>query len=211
MIKKYNKIFLSILAIIVCILFGCERKETIYLTEQGMGETKETPQIPKTSSLPVMPENEDREREVCMVHICGAVMHPGVYELTEGSRIYQAVEAAGGFTKEAAQDYLNQAQSVKDGERLYIPTLKEAEHAMESGTVFGGTDGAGTAEKNGLVNINTADEDELCTLPGIGSGKAKSVIAYRTKNGEFHKIEDIMQVEGIKEGLFEKIKDSITV
>lgn len=211
MIKKYNKIFLSILAIIVCILFGCEKKETIYLTEQGMGETKETLQIPKTSSLPVMPENEERETEVCMVHICGAVMHPGVYELTEGSRIYQAVEAAGGFTKEAAQDYLNQAQSVKDGERLYIPTLKEAEHAMETGRVLGGTEGAGTAEKNGLVNINTADEDELCTLPGIGSGKAKSVIAYRTKNGEFHKIEDIMQVEGIKEGLFEKIKDSITV
>ncbi|MBO5057065.1 MAG: helix-hairpin-helix domain-containing protein [Lachnospiraceae bacterium] len=211
MIKKYNRIFLSILAIIVCILFGCERKETIYLTEQGIGETEEALQIPETSSSPVMPENERQETEVCMVHICGAVVHPGVYELTEGSRIYQAVEAAGGFTKEAAQDYLNQAQSVKDGERLYIPTLKEAEQAMETGMVPGGFDGSGTAEENGLVNINTADEDALCTLPGIGSGKAKSIIEYRTKNGEFHKIEDIMQVEGIKEGLFEKIKDSITV
>ena len=82
---------------------------------------------------------------------------------------------------------------------------------METGEIPGGFADAWADRENGLVNINTADEEELCTLSGIGSGKAKSIIDYRTQNGEFRKVEDIMQVEGIKEGLFAKIKDSITV
>lgn len=211
MAKRYNRILLSILAVIACILFGCEKKETVYLTRQGIEEREEIPQTEEAAPSFEIQEKEKREEKVCMIHICGAVMHPGVYELSEESRIYQAVEAAGGFTKEAAQDYLNQAQSITDGERLYVPTIEEVRQAMETGEIPGGFADAGADRENGLVNINTADEEELCTLSGIGSGKAKSIIDYRTQNGEFRKVEDIMQVEGIKEGLFAKIKDSITV
>ncbi len=169
-----------------------------------------------------------------VVHICGAVNLPGVYTLEPGSRIYQAVEEAGGFSGDADEDYLNLADLVADGMKIYVPTEAEVAEAEQTGGsgvagkgtaagsggigIIQGTASGGIQEKadgsvpdDSLVNINTAGEELLCTLPGIGSSKAKSIIAYREKNGAFQKTEDIMNVEGIKNGLFQKIKDNITV
>ncbi len=165
-------------------------------------------------------ETEDGKAELkqCVVHICGAVESPGVYTLEDGSRVYQAIEMAGGMTKEADSDYLNQADFLTDGMKIYVPTQAELAEMgglqawQETGPAAGAA--AGTAkesETSSLININTAGEELLCRLPGIGSSKAKSIISYREKNGSFQKIEDIMNVEGIKDGLFQKIKDSITV
>ena len=195
------KLLISIPAVIACILFGCEKKEKVLLTD--ISPVKEADAAVLTAEEEPL-QAAEAEKELIVVHICGAVESPGVYELPAGSRIYQGIQAAGGFSSEARQDFLNQAQVLQDGIRLYVPTVDEvdSESTFEYDT---------SSEDKGLVNINTATEEELCTLSGIGSGKAQSIITYRTKNGSFKSIEDIMNVEGIKDGLFQKIKDSITV
>lgn len=211
-------------AIIVCMLLGCRKKEVISLS--GLHDEKAESQAviqaftdeadEETAGAVSFAITEKPKEKALVVHICGAVQRPGVYELSEGSRIHDAVKKAGGFTKEAEQDFLNQAQKLTDGMKLYIPTAEEALKALEKAqgqqgfiTGEGLKEQADTASE--LININTATEAQLCTLSGIGSGKAQSIIAYRTENGSFQTVEDIMKVEGIKEGLFQKIKDSITV
>ena len=153
-------------------------------------------------------------------YLCkSTVENPGVFTFSAGSRIYQAIEKAGGFRQDAAEDYLNQADLLSDGMKIYVPTLIELEELPEISMISSGdvpaklpetSDQEGQA-MSGLVNINQADEAMLCTLPGIGNNKALSIIEYRQTNGDYQKIEDIMQVAGIEEGLFQKIKDKITV
>lgn len=141
------------------------------------------------------------------VYVCGAVGRPGVYEADEGSRIFEVLEMAGGVTDVAAEQYLNLAETVADGQKIVVPTQEEAllmELKPEGG---GGSDSGG----NSLVNLNTAGEEELTSLPGIGASKAKSIIAYREEHGGFQKVDEIKNIEGIKDGVFQKIKDLITV
>lgn len=223
--NKRNKVLLSVLAIIVCMLFGCERKEAVNLEEfavdavwEAVGTTEEKVLADTEadrlsgSEKEAVQETQLQEQDI-IVHICGAVKKPGVYTLEAGSRVYQALEKAGGVCPEGAPDFLNQADVLQDGMKLYVPTQEEVSQALEEGNdrgVFWAAEEQ-TAQALGLVNINTATEEELCTLTGIGSNKARSIIAYREKNGKYQKIEDIMLVEGIKNGMFQKIKDSITV
>lgn len=140
------------------------------------------------------------------VHVCGAVKSPGVYRLEEGSRSYDAVEAAGGFEEGAAEDVLNLAQPLTDGQRLYVPNREET-----AGMELWESPAMTKAAENGRVNINTASGEELMTLSGIGEARAEAILAYRREAGPFLVIEDIMKVPGIKEAAFQKIKDDITV
>ncbi len=217
--KKHFKLAAGVLIICFCIIMGCEKKEEqklVSFSDAGMEQemtaevqSYETVKDLSGQSGEALQEAGDgcgSAQKVCVVHICGAVVNPGVYTLEEGSRIYQAVEKAGGFREDAREDYLNQADLIVDGMKVYVPTCEETKGALWEDI----SESAGAGQE-GLVNINTADEERLCTLPGVGSAKAKSIIAYREKNGSYQKIEDIMNVEGIKEGLFQKIKDSITV
>lgn len=135
------------------------------------------------------------------VYICGEVVAPGVYEVASESRIYDVLLLAGGFTKDAAEEAVNLAEPVTDGMQVIIPT-KEAEQQKKTEEV---------RSRSGMVNINTATAEELCSLPGVGESRAQDIITYRTKHGAFQTIEEIMQVSGIKEGLFEKIKDKIYI
>lgn len=160
------------------------------------------------------------EEAVIYVHVCGEVTFPGVYEMPAGSRVYEAVEMAGGCTENGAADYLNMAQEVTDGMKIQVPDKEEADRLLESqpglgAGIFGGASsgaaGAGQAGAQAKVNINTASREELMTLTGIGEARAEDIIRYREENGGFKKIEDIMKVSGIKEAAFQKIKDSITV
>lgn len=237
--KTKYKVLFGILAVIACMLFGCEKREKVLLAElsdpqeqeetaqaEAM-QTAETVQEMSAQSQPAEGEALAEETEtppekeaVLVVHICGAVREPGVYELPKGSRLYQAVEAAGGFLEEADADFLNQAKTLEDGSRICIPTREETEEALSLGEgqpfITGGEEsgdgGSGNSRQtDGLVNINTASKEELCTITGIGSSRAESIIKYRTENGNFHTVEEIMNVEGIKDGLFEKIRDRITV
>lgn len=150
-----------------------------------------------------------REDEVAIIyaHICGEVVAPGVYELQDQSRVIDLIRAAGGLTNKAASNYVNQAEKVMDGQKVYIPSMKETETATglfdpETGMVD---------EGNTKVNINSADLNILMTLPGIGESKAKSILQYREEKGVFKSIEEIKNIEGIKDGVFSKIKDLIRV
>ena len=165
--------------------------------------------------------SEDRlEGESLWVHICGEVVKPGVYELPAGSRIWDAIQAAQGVTDEGEADYLNQASLLEDGMKITVPShtqVKQWETSGETGisglqesTLVQGKSQEGSTE-GAKVNLNTADEALLCTLPGIGPGRARSIIAYREENGPFVRIEDIMKVKGIKEADNDKIKDYISV
>lgn len=140
------------------------------------------------------------------VYVCGAVNAPGVYELKEGARVFEAIQLAGGLTEAAAADAVNQARIVTDGEQIRVPTVEEAQNqgAGVAGEVTEGTE-------NNKININTAGKEELMTLTGIGEAKAESIMDYREKNGSFKSVEELMQIEGIKEGVFNKIKDDITI
>lgn len=140
------------------------------------------------------------------VYVCGAVNAPGVYELKEGARVFEAIQLAGGLTEAAAADAVNQARIVTDGEQIRVPTVEEAQNqgAGVAGEVTEGTE-------NNKININTAGKEELMMLTGIGEAKAESIMDYREKNGSFTSIEELMQIEGIKEGVFNKIKDDITI
>lgn len=159
----------------------------------------------------------------CYVYICGAVKEPGVYRMSQDDRIYAVIERAGGFSEAACEDYVNQALKVADGLKIWIPTIEEAKKAASgealSAADSGGLtypplpeeDSTGGQSGSGLVNINTAGEEQLCTLTGIGKAKAQAIIAYRMEHGNFARPEDIMNVTGIKQSGFEKIKDGICV
>lgn len=137
------------------------------------------------------------------VHICGAVINPGVYQVPAGTRVYQALELAGGSSDDAYLSGINLADKLADGQKVYIPAEGENAEGILS------TDSGGVQPV--MININTASEAELMTLPGIGQSRAKDIINYRVKNGLFESIDDIMKVSGIKEAAFEKIKDLIKV
>lgn len=166
------------------------------------------------------------ETKTLVVHICGAVSAPGVYELPAGSRIIDAVEAGGGFLPEADEACCNLAEEIVDGCQIYIMTKtescadgqteKKAGIQTSPDSDMQTTDrnvrsNSATALENGLVNLNTADIAALMTLPGIGESRAKAIISYREQHGAFAQIEDIMKISGIKQAAFSKIKDKITV
>lgn len=166
------------------------------------------------------------EAKTLVVHICGAVSAPGVYELPAGSRIIDAVEAGGGFLPEADEACCNLAEEIVDGCQIYIMTKSEScadgQTEKKAGiqtspdsdmqmTDRNVRSNSTTALDNGLVNLNTADVAALMTLPGIGESRAKAIISYREQHGAFAQIEDIMKISGIKQAAFSKIKDKITV
>lgn len=159
---------------------------------ENVGEKSEKAEQSETGEIPVL---------TCYVHICGEVKNPGVYELPEGSRMFQVLEKAGGFTPEAAETSLNLAEPIADGMQIVVLSKEEALQAAETAE----------EEASGRVNINKASKEQLMTLPGIGESRAEDILRYREESGGFQKIEDIMKVSGIKDAAFQKIKDSITV
>ena len=215
---------LCVLGILLLVLSGCGSRLDDGLTEIELAgengkagsedavpdQTEDTEDKGEETEETLSRKEEDSpEAESVFVYVCGAVKSPGVYELKSGARVYEAIELAGGVTGEAAQELLNQAEVVSDGERIYVPDQEEAE-AFQNGT--GGLEtGVTDGSEKGKININTAGKDELMTLTGIGEAKAESILRYREENGKFGSIEELMQVEGIKEGVFNKIKDDITI
>ena len=142
-----------------------------------------------------------------VVYITGAVPRPGVYALARGARVQDAVSAAGGFLADADRTNLNLARALEDGEQLDIPFAVQGSSPVIGTPVLAPTS-ASSAE---LININTASQAELETLPGIGPTTAQKIIEYRQKNGFFVNTEDIINVSGIGPGTYQRIKDLITV
>ena len=154
-------------------------------------------------------EAEDQSISYIKVHVAGQVNNPGVIELESGARVEDAISMAGDLTPQGDITHINLAAILQDQDKVYIPSREEVEaHPDAYGIIQGsGMEGSGA----GLININKASAQELEQLPGIGPVKAKSIIEYRDKNGYFTKIDDIINVSGIGEKTFERIKDSITI
>lgn len=148
--------------------------------------------------------SDPKETEEIYVQVCGAVKHPGVYSLPQGSRVFHAVELAGGLSEEADAKSLNQAESLSDGQMIQVLTEEEAKALGDGPTDAGSAD-------DGKINLNTATREELLRLSGIGDAKADSILAWREQHGGFSQIEDLMKIEGIKEGVFSKIRDYVKV
>ncbi|MCI5588389.1 MAG: helix-hairpin-helix domain-containing protein [Lachnospiraceae bacterium] len=197
----------KLITIIICCVFVL--MAGIFYFNSGTSSVQNEASITKkeVSSVNHSTEQTPASKEIA-VYICGAVKKPGVYKFNTASRVCDAVKAAGGFKKNADTISINQAQYLKDGEQITIP-IKTNVKPGSSGD--GKSDSNNSKASSNLVNINQADENELMTLPGVGESKAASIIEYRNKNGYFTKIEDIMKITGIKEGVFNKIKDKITI
>ena len=145
------------------------------------------------------------------VDVSGAVKNPGVYELAADSRVFQAIEAAGGFTEEADVQWLNQAAEISDGEKIFVYTKEETQTLKEQGISSEQEKENAEKAEEAKININQASLEELQEIPGIGEARAQAIIAYREETGGFGSIEDIQQVSGIKGKTFEKIEPYITV
>ena len=139
------------------------------------------------------------------VYVCGAVNSPGVYYVSSTALKQEALDLAGGFTEDAAVDYINLAETVVSGEKIYFPYIYELQdgYNMQPEQPDSGS--------SRYININTATKEQLMTLPGIGESKAEAIIKYREKNGPFQNIQDITKIPGIKEGVYNNIKDHIVV
>ncbi len=194
-----------------------EESETDRSSEQSEEAGTEHPAVsPETAGKPQ--DDGPFEQEV-YVYVCGAVKNPGVYILSKTPRICDAVEAAGGFCENAAENYWNMAEIIADGQMIYVPTVEEAEERNWDvlGTELSAKTNDDPADANpadgadGKINLNTASKEQLMRIPGIGEAKADSIISYREKNGAFSKVEEVMNISGIKDGLFEKMKEYITV
>ncbi len=186
--RLYNKglVIVLIIALLIMTAVGIklsDKEEEMIFTgfEKTVSEDKELTEV-KTSGY-------------IFVDIDGAVKNPGVYQLTDGDRVNDAIIMAGGLTEHAYTKNLNKARKISDGEKIYIPAEGEIESSSNS---------------SGLININTASISELMSLPGIGEVYAQRIIDYRSSK-LFGSVEEIKNIEGIGEKTFEKIKELITI
>lgn len=229
-LKKLEKILLAAaLAAAVFVCGGCKKTaSTDEIKIETGNENLGNPDNLNETGLPQMDDQEIGPREIDLnktdqetetliyVHVCGQVKEPGVYSLKEGSRLYEAIEMAGGVTENGVCDALNLAVVLEDGMRIMVPDTEQAKQWVDTenapagslGMTVKDTSDAGTA---GKVNLNRASVQELMTLNGIGQSRAEAIVRYREEIGSFQTIEDVMNVSGIKENAFNKIKDNITV
>ena len=158
---------------------------------------------------------KEKENKTIMVDISGEIITPGVVKLPEGSRIIDAITAAGGKTEDADLSKVNLAYILDDGVQLYIPRYNEklekeiVQTEPGVGIIQEGINT--TSKKDSKVNINIANKEKLATLPGIGEGTAEKIIEYRSKTGKFKTIDEIKKIPGIGESKFKSLKDKITI
>lgn len=183
-----------------------------YLIKEKAGDQAESVTVIPSETAAVEPAatNTAVEAKFIIVDIAGAVMKPSVVELPEGSRVFEAIEKAGGLAKDADLRSTNQAEILTDGQKIYIPTKHEMEES-QAGSASSGIVFNAAAGQSKLININTADSQTLQQLKGVGPATAEKIISYRNENGKFKTIEDIKNVSGIGDKTFEKLKDKITV
>ncbi|WP_294784162.1 helix-hairpin-helix domain-containing protein [uncultured Eubacterium sp.] len=202
--KRWIRIWMGVL-LLLSVLPGCGTKpEEILLAEASVQQEVSSQKQDSAQELPVTEQQEELvQADTIYVYVCGAVCNPGVYELPEDSRAYEAVTQAGGMAEDAAGTAVNLAEVLTDGQKLQIPFQGEISETQLSDS------GVETTDTH--VNINTASLEELMTLKGIGQTRAEQILEYREKHGSFASPEAIMNVDGIKQGTYDKIKDNIRV
>ena len=228
MIKAEIVISVILAALAMC---GCGKKKQTVFTETvysdgsgdyseraGSGEDSGSGLKDGSTSWPEDPDRTNTSQEgagkedeigtIC-VFVCGAVNSEGVYELPKRSRVIDAVEAAGGYSDDADTAYVNQAEYVYDTQRVEIPTKEEAEMLREYDSSGSGSEES--SQSDGRIDLNSADKQALMTLPGIGESKADRILEYRQIHGRFSSTEELMNVSGIGSGVYEKLKDYVTI
>ena len=211
---RTNKMYVLIGVIIILSLgIYC-----FYPLEKGISE-KNVANDWTESEEKIEEANVDKEKEVesisnpvqekIFVDVKGAITSPGVYEASKGERVIDIIQKAGGLLDSADKNNINFAMKVVDEMVLYIPTIGEP-NPSTAGVSTGGSPQEGTTA-DGKINLNTANESELQTLPGIGPSKAAAIMEYRDTNGSFKTIEDLLEISGIGEKTFEKLKEHIVV
>ena len=168
----------------------------------------------RASSNDISSDEESHENKVS-VYICGAVCNEGVYELNPDCRIQDALKMAGGYTDDAVRGYINLAEKLVDGERIYFPHEGELDDTSvmkeTSNPQYLGVPEAVNSDGTEKINLNTADKETLMKLSGIGERKAEDIIAYRESHGGFTSIDELTNVSGIGSSTFSKLEDMITV
>lgn len=218
--KKFNKkiILLSIIIIFIIGIYYLFMRDKDYLESDSsiniLNTNEEDEGIGNEISI-----TEDKEKIV--IYVAGAVKNEGIYELDENSRIADCIEKAGGLTDDANIKVINLAFVLEDGMKVYIPKNSEINEVKDETSTYvskengsantGTTTSKNTSVKSSKININTANQTDLETLPGIGPSTAQKIINYRKENGKFGSIEDIKKVSGIGESKYSKIKDYITI
>jgi len=202
---------------------GYDKTEASTLVDNKKEEFTKNSRDKSADVQPTGEESPNAGAGRIFVHVCGAVRREGVYELSPDARVVDAIRAAGGCTKKAASYGINQAEALKDGVQVYVPTkaeLKKETNGVGSLASFG-TEGVRTGLSSqgpnsgeggdALININLATKEELMKLNGVGEAKAELIITYRQAKGGFRDIKDIMKIKGIKQKFFDKIKDKICI
>ena len=189
----------------LCFLCGCEQKNDLFSVKENPSAVEEEDSfddIPDDNPS-VEKESEHIEEKTVYVYVCGHVNNPGVFQLSEESRICDALALAGGATKDGNAQVLQQAEKVQDGQTIYVPGMDEEweQKGFEQAT----------KQEDDLLDINLASIQDFLELPGIGESKAKSIVDFREEHGSFDSIEELMEIPGIKEGVYNKIKDKIKV
>lgn len=220
--NKISKNKAIIICIVIIIISGIiyyiytniiDQKDIFKEVDENMNEL---------GSMQAQNQTEESQKNIIVVHVCGAVFNEGIIELEEGSRVVEAIEKAGGIREDAYTKDINLATKLEDGMKIYIPTIdeynkKETQENSQNynsnivSSVNSNTNNIKKETKSNKININTATQTELETLPGIGSSTALKIITYRKENGKFKTIEDIKNVSGIGNSKFNNIKDLIVV
>jgi competence protein ComEA len=199
-------------------LTACQKDEVLLSTNNAeVKYSKEKNYTPKVDERKKNNKSKNNKRtqgnatQKVVVYVCGQVNKPGVYKLSANKRINDAVEMAGGFKTDAAEEYHNLADKLSDGQKIYVPSRQEVQNQTIPSSDESKKETVDDTKCDGKVNINSATKEQLMTIKGVGEKKADSILDYRSKHGKFFKIEDLKKIAGIKDGLFNKIKDYITV
>ena len=194
-------VVMVILGILVC------AGTTLFKRRSGI--TIESEERSTEESFPV--ETEEEKSEPFPVYICGQVNDPGIYEIESSVFLYELIERAGGLTENADRDHIDLVYKVERSQSIYIPSLNEAENESTLFIPRVEKEGKTSDPSGGKVNVNTAGENDLLTLPGIGEKTAKKILSYRQEHGSFSSIDELMQVPGIGKSKFDAIKDLICI
>lgn len=218
---KENMIKVVVITLLLFLYLGSFIYISTKIIKTEKGSENETNVLAK-EELKEETNTETSVKEI-VVDVKGSVKKPGVYKIKENSRVTDAIDAAGGLSKNANTRFINLSKLLSDGDVVVIYSNEEIEDAKKEDKIVVETPciceevkndacyKEETTNTNGKININTATINELMTLTGIGESKAKLIIEYRTQNGNFKDIKDIMKVKGISETLFSKFKENITI